>query len=277
MKRKILAVLGMSLLIFGIRGQALFADEQLPYSIETQVQNQEISSGDTINVDIVVSSDNYSTFHAIDITITYDPEVLSWQEENSTGLDGYLVVAESGQINIVGYGETKSVGTVFTLAFAENGSMVNGEKTQIQITRAYIDIGASAVSADAREAARKNEGVITLTKGEEAVTPTEPTEEDTKPSSTEETESTASTEETTASETKETSTQSGETKTEEAAETTTAADDQEITFSESEEAATDAGESVKTGDTSGFTFWLIIGLAALLGFLLLGYQGRREK
>ena len=104
--------------------------------------------GSTVQIPVSISNEDGSTgYNAFDISFTYDPTVL---ELTSTALPGMTVTAQNGKINVLGYGENRSAGSVpFTLEF----KALKMETTEVQITTARVDNSGNAVVKNASLAA----------------------------------------------------------------------------------------------------------------------------
>ena len=100
--------------------------------------------GDTIRIPVIISNaDDKVGYNAFDISFTYDPEIL---ELVSTQIPGVTLTAQSGKINVLGYGEDRSAGTVpFTLEFRT----IQMEETELHITSARVDNSGNAVVRNA--------------------------------------------------------------------------------------------------------------------------------
>lgn len=111
-----------------------------------------VTSGDTIEVPVTVSSETtgITQYSAFDITVSYDPSAL----ELLTGaLGDYTVKADSanGTIRVLGWGQPKDLGPVFTLQFKAN--LTQGSTT-VSLDSAKVDVSDNALTSDAPEAAK---------------------------------------------------------------------------------------------------------------------------
>lgn len=111
-----------------------------------------VTSGDTIEVPVTVSSETtgVTQYSAFDITVSYDPSAL----ELLTGaLGDYTVKADSanGTIRVLGWGQPKDLGPVFTLQFKAN--LTQGSTT-VSLDSAKVDVSDNALTSDAPEAAK---------------------------------------------------------------------------------------------------------------------------
>lgn len=103
--------------------------------------------GGLVRIPVVISNEDGKTgYNAFDISFTYDTNVLAL---TSTTLPGMTVTAEDGKINILGYGEDRTAGSVpFTLEF----KALKLETTEVKITSARIDNSGNAVVKNASQA-----------------------------------------------------------------------------------------------------------------------------
>ena len=135
--------------------------------------------GGLVRIPVVISNEDGKTgYNAFDISFTYDPEIL---ELVSTQIPGVTVTAKDGKINILGYGEDRTAGSVpFTLEF----KALKLEATEVKITSARVDNSGNAVVKNASLATLIDDTtVITVTgypvtlpegfKGESTATPGE--------------------------------------------------------------------------------------------------------
>lgn len=100
--------------------------------------------GGTVQIPVVISNEDGKTgYNAFDISFTYDTTVL---ELVSTKISGVTVTAEDGKINVLGYGEDRTAGSVpFTLEF----KALKLENTELKITSARVDNSGNAVVKNA--------------------------------------------------------------------------------------------------------------------------------
>lgn len=100
--------------------------------------------GSTVQIPVSISNEDGKTgYNAFDISFTYDPAVL---ELTSTTLPGVTVTVQNGKINVLGYGENRSAGSVaFTLEF----KTLKMETTEVQVTTARVDNSGNAVVKNA--------------------------------------------------------------------------------------------------------------------------------
>ena len=103
--------------------------------------------GGTVRIPVVISNeDDEIGYNAFDISFTYDADIL---ELTSAILPGVTVTAKDGKINVLGYGEDRTAGSVpFTLEF----KALRLETTEVKITSARIDNSGNAVVKNASQA-----------------------------------------------------------------------------------------------------------------------------
>ena len=103
--------------------------------------------GSTVQIPVSISNeDGKIGYNAFDISFSYDPAVL---ELTSAEIPGVTVTAEESRINVLGYGEDRSAGSVpFILEFRA----LKPETTKVQITSARADNSGNAVVRNASQA-----------------------------------------------------------------------------------------------------------------------------
>ena len=115
--------------------------------------------GSTVLIPITIGNkDGGIGYNAFDISVVYDPSVL---ELTSTTLPGVTVAVQNGKINVLGYGEDRSAGSVpFILEF----QTLKMETTEVQITTARVDNSGNAMVRNASLATLlDNKTAITVT------------------------------------------------------------------------------------------------------------------
>lgn len=115
--------------------------------------------GSTVQIPVSISNrDGKTGYNAFDISFAYDPAVL---ELTSTTLPGVTVTVQNGKLNVLGYGENRSAGSVpFTLEF----KTLKMEATEVRITTARVD--------NSGNAAVRNASLATLSDDRTAITVT---------------------------------------------------------------------------------------------------------
>ena len=119
--------------------------EPLPekgYYVEI-AEDTSISANENVSLSINVDSEEFETFNAYNIAVSFDNEVLSY-----TGDAEDIIDNEDGTLTIIGYGEDKDCGSGFDLNFT---AIALGE-AKVSITAANVDIDTMADTQDAPEA-----------------------------------------------------------------------------------------------------------------------------
>lgn len=103
--------------------------------------------GELVQIPVMIGNEDAKTgYNAFDISFTYDPEVL---ELVTQAVANMTLDTEPGKINILTYGEDRSVGTIpFTLEFRALKTAV----TEVVITDARVDQAENAVMKNAPQA-----------------------------------------------------------------------------------------------------------------------------
>lgn len=115
------------------------------YTVSLPADSTHINAGEAATVDVTVgvgSEETATTYNAVDMTITYDTEKLTFKKDGSA-LHEASVTDTNGTISLKRYGENLNVGTdKFSLVFTANGD-ANGDAT-VSITSAYVDLADKA-------------------------------------------------------------------------------------------------------------------------------------
>lgn len=115
------------------------------YTVSLPTDKATIQPGETATVDVTVgvgTEETAATYNAVDMTITYDTEKLTFDKDGSA-LHEASVTDTNGTISLKRYGENLNVGTdKFSLVFTANGD-ANGDAT-VSITSAYVDLADKA-------------------------------------------------------------------------------------------------------------------------------------
>ena len=127
--------------------------EQLPdqgYALSVSGGSASLPIGDDVQAVITVKSKDEITYNAYDLTVTYDPAVLTYKGINDANVSNLKVTDDgSGTLKITGYGEDRTVGIdSILLTFTGNAA---GE-SNITVTAAKIDKSEHATTADAPNA-----------------------------------------------------------------------------------------------------------------------------
>lgn len=115
------------------------------YTVSLPTDKTSIAAGESATVDVTVgvgTEETATTYNAVDMTITYDAEKLTFKKDGSA-LHEASVTDTNGTISLKRYGENLNVGTdKFSLVFTANGD-ANGDAT-VSITSAYVDLADKA-------------------------------------------------------------------------------------------------------------------------------------
>ena len=110
-------------------------------------KDQTVKAGQTVTLDVTVSAPG-GTFNTADLTFSYEKDYLTFDQNASTGLDGYTVQEENGKLRILKYGEKQQDGKVLQLAFHTE----KAGTTKVTIDSAKMDTESQAITRDAPEA-----------------------------------------------------------------------------------------------------------------------------
>ena len=129
------------------------------YTAGIAADETEYAIGDTILIPVSVSHSGNTAFHAAEIKGNYDPEVMTFDPENST-LNEAAVKAENGILTLEDYGAEKAFGErVYVLAF---NALKEASAADVTLTAAAFSDAENAKEKDL-EAAHLNPSQVTLT------------------------------------------------------------------------------------------------------------------
>lgn len=100
--------------------------------------------GETACVSIVIDSEEYETYNAVDLNLAYDATILRAPET----MEGYTLEAKDGILTIYGYGEDRTCGSKLSIPFTAIGTGT----AALELRQAKVDKRANAVTADAPDA-----------------------------------------------------------------------------------------------------------------------------
>ena len=104
------------------------------YTVAVSAPNAKINTGDTAMVKLAISNPNVTYYNAVDMKLTYDAGVLSFDQAKSTGLPENTTVADdNGNLRIKFYGDNRT--NDIQLAF--NG--IAAGKSDVTVTEAKVD------------------------------------------------------------------------------------------------------------------------------------------
>ena len=126
------------------------------YTVAVSTANAKINTGDTAMVKLAISNPNVAYYNAVDMKLTYDANVLSFDKTKSTGLPTDATVTDAnGSLRIQFYGENCT--DALQLAFI---GIAAGE-SQVKVTEAKIDKSENALK-DAPAATVTGSATITV-------------------------------------------------------------------------------------------------------------------
>lgn len=110
------------------------------YTVAVSTANAKINTGDTAMVKLAISNPNVAYYNAVDMKLTYDANVLSFDKTKSTGLPADATVTDAnGSLRIQFYGENRT--DALQLAFT---GIAAGE-SEVKVTEAKIDKSENAL------------------------------------------------------------------------------------------------------------------------------------
>ena len=126
------------------------------YTVAVSTANAKINTGDTAMVKLAISNPNVAYYNAVDMKLTYDANVLSFDKIKSTGLPTDATVTDAnGSLRIQFYGENRT--DALQLAFT---GIAAGE-SKVKVTEAKIDKSENALK-NAPEATVTGSATITV-------------------------------------------------------------------------------------------------------------------
>ena len=126
------------------------------YTVAVSAVNAKINTGDTAMVKLAISNPNVAYYNAVDMKLTYDANVLSFDKIKSTGLPTDATVTDAnGSLRIQFYGENRT--DALQLAFT---GIAAGE-SKVKVTEAKIDKSENALK-NAPEATVTGSATITV-------------------------------------------------------------------------------------------------------------------
>lgn len=127
------------------------------YTVAVSTANAKINMGDTAMVKLAISNPNVAYYNAVDMKLTYDANVLSFDQTKSTGLSADATVTDAnGSLRIQFYGENRT--DALQLAFT---GIAAGE-SKVKVTEAHVDQFENANVQDAPAATVTGSATITV-------------------------------------------------------------------------------------------------------------------
>lgn len=127
------------------------------YTVAVSTANAKINTGDTAMVKLAISNPNVAYYNAVDMKLTYDANVLSFDKTKSTGLPADATVTNAnGSLRIQFYGQNCT--DALQLAFT---GIAAGE-SEVKVTEAHVDQFENANVQDAPAATVTGSATITV-------------------------------------------------------------------------------------------------------------------
>lgn len=127
------------------------------YTVAVSTDNAKINMGDTAMVKLDITNPKVNHYNAVDMKLTYDAKVLSFDKTKSTGLPTDATVTDaSGSLRIQFYGENCT--DALQLAFT---GIAAGE-SEVKVTEAHVDQFENANVQDAPAATVTGSATITV-------------------------------------------------------------------------------------------------------------------
>lgn len=127
------------------------------YTVAVSAPNAKINTGDTAMVKLAISNPNVAYYNAVDMKLTYDAKVLSFDKTESTGLPTDATVTDAnGSLRIQFYGADRTA--EIQLAFTGKA----GGTSEVKVTEAKVDEAANANMQNAPAANVTGSAAITV-------------------------------------------------------------------------------------------------------------------
>lgn len=127
------------------------------YTVAVSTANAKINTGDTAMVKLAISNLNVAYYNAVDMKLTYDAKVLSFDKTESTGLPTDATVTDAnGSLRIQFYGADRTA--EIQLAFTGKA----GGTSEVKVTEAKVDEAANANMQNAPAATVIGSATITV-------------------------------------------------------------------------------------------------------------------
>ena len=127
------------------------------YTVAVSMANAKINTGDTAMVKLAISNPNVAYYNAVDMKLTYDANVLSFDKTKSTGLPTDATFTNvNGSLRIQFYGENRT--DALQLAFT---GIAAGE-SEVKVTEAHVDQFENANVQNAPAATATGSATITV-------------------------------------------------------------------------------------------------------------------
>ena len=127
------------------------------YTVAVSTANAKINTGDTAMVKLAISNPNVAYYNAVDMKLTYDANVLSFDQTKSINLPTEATVTDTnGSLRIQFYGADRTA--EIQLAFTGKA----GGTSEVKVTEAKVDEAANANMQNAPAAAVTGSATITV-------------------------------------------------------------------------------------------------------------------
>lgn len=135
----------------------------------TMAEDKTVKAGEAVAIPVTLGhTGDETTFHAADITFTYDTAKLTYNSV-ATPDNNCIVTENNGTIRVLAYGDAKNLGAaVFTLNFTAKADASG--TADVKVTSAKIDKSANAVAKDAPEAQLEDDLTVITIKATHNVT-----------------------------------------------------------------------------------------------------------
>lgn len=127
------------------------------YTVAVSTANAKINTGDTAMVKLAISNPNVAYYNAVDMKLTYDANVLSFDQTKSINLPTEATVTDTnGSLRIQFYGADRTA--EIQLAFTGKA----GGTSEVKVTEAKVDEAANANMQNAPAATVTSSATITV-------------------------------------------------------------------------------------------------------------------
>ncbi len=132
-----------------------------PYTANISTTTTTLTEDQTLSVNVNVGGTTGS-FASAEVTLTYDPDFMTFDESASTLNEAGVDTSVAGTIKLVDHGESQNNGVAYTLVF--KGLKETNPTTAVTLTDAKFSTAEAAVGNDLTPATGENALTLTITK-----------------------------------------------------------------------------------------------------------------
>ena len=155
-KNELVYTYGFDSANYGRKELRLSVADAAPYTVTLTPEKDEVDCGETVQIDLVVTSRTGGTYNSADVTMSYDKDLFDFVTPPTSANGPIVTKNDDGTIRIRNVGNDRASGkALITLSFV--AKTVTEIKTgDFQITSAVVDNGKGSMTGDAPLAAIQN-------------------------------------------------------------------------------------------------------------------------